>query len=204
VLAGEKASFRSITEACDRLHSLVRTKQVHEHDIVAVVIASHLVASPQGTVIAVSDTVAGSPPRPAVPASELCEVLGQLTAYGCRVVVFVDGVHKLDEPQQAESKSFVRDLQRKRGVITFIASKEGPSGVDGNKQHGRFALGILQAFDAADLAGARKDRSSAYTLDQFRAVVVNEVLNLSGRRQQAGCYIPNHLSEATLFARPRK
>jgi hypothetical protein len=204
VLAGEKASVRSISDACDRLNALVRNKQVREHDIVAVVIASHLVASPQGTLIAAADTVAGSPPRPAVPAAELCEVLGQLTAYGCRVAVFVDGVHKLDEPQQAESKPFVRDLQRKRGVITFIASKEGPSGVDRNKEHGRFALGILQAFDAADLGGTRKDRSGAYTLDQFRAALVNEVFNLSGRRQQAGCYIPNHLSEATLFASPRK
>ena len=64
VLAGEKTSVRSIADACDRLHELVRNKRVRPHDIVAVVIASHLLASPDGIVIAASDTVAGSPPAP--------------------------------------------------------------------------------------------------------------------------------------------
>jgi WD40 repeat protein len=204
VLAGEKASFRSITDACDRLHTLVQTKRVREHDIVAVVIASHLVASPQGVMIAARDTVAGNPPRPALAASDLSELLGQLTDYGCRVAAFLDGVHTLQEPQQSESKSFVRELRHKRGVITFIASKEGPSGVDRNQEHGRFALGILHAFEGPDLAGARKDRNAPYTLDEFRSAFRNEVLNLSARRQQAECYIPIQVPERTLFAAPRK
>ena len=203
VLDGPKASAQSITEACDHLHELVQKKQVHEHDIVAVVIASHLLTSPDGVVIAASDTAAGNPPRPAFAASDLCEILGQLTDYGCRVVVFLDGVHKLEEPLKNEIKPLVRELQRKRRVITFIASKEGPSGVDRTRQNGLFALGVMRAFEGADLAGSRKDRAGAYTLDQFRTALENEVLNLSGRRQRASCYIPTEVSERTLFAKPR-
>jgi hypothetical protein len=177
---------------------------VHEHDIVAVVIASHLLASKEGPLIATADTVGGDPPRPAFATADLCEVLGQLTDYGCRVVVFVDGVHQLEAPLKSEIKPFVRDLQRNRRVITFIASKEGPSEVDRIKQSGFFTLGVTQVFQGADLAGARKDRSGAYTLDQFRTALQNEVLNLSGRRQRAFCYIPNEVSERILFARPRQ
>ena len=203
MLASPKASVQSITEACDQLHGLVEKKQVQKHDIVAVVIASHLLASKDGALIAASDTVASNPPSPAFAASDLCEILGQLTDYGCRVVVFLDGVHKLEEPLKSEIKPFVRDLQRNRRVITFIASKEGPSGVDRTRRNGLFALGVMQVFQGADLAGSRKDRSAPYTLDQFRTALQNEVLNLSARRQQAACYIPTEVSERTFFASPR-
>ncbi len=204
VLAGQKASVRSITDACDRLHELAQQKRVRPHDTVAVVIASHLLASPNGVVIAASDTEAGSkPPSPAFAAADLSEILGQLTDYGCRVVVFLDGVHKLEEPLRSEIKPFVRDLQRKRGVIAFIASKEGPSGVDRTRRHGLFALGVMQVFQGAPLAGAGQDRFKAYTLDQFRTAVQNEVSNLSARRQQAACYIPTQIPEQTLFVKPR-
>ncbi len=203
VLVGAKASFQSITEACDHLHDLVANKRVRDRDIVAVVIASYLLASPDGVVIAAADTVASNPPRTAFAASDLSEVLGQLTEYGCRVVVFLDGLHKVEEPSRSEIKPFVRELLRKRGVITFIASNEGPSGVDRPREHGVFALGVTQVFLGADLAGVRKDRSDAYTLDQFRTALRNEVFNLSARRQQASCYIPTRVPERTLFARPR-
>ena len=133
----------------------------------------------------------------------MCEVLGQLTDYGCRVVVFLDGFHKLEEPLRSEIKPLVRELQRKRGVIAFIASKEGPSDVDRTRKHGLFALGVMQVFQGADLAGVRNNRSAAYTLDQFRTAMQNEVSNLSGRRQQASCYVPTQVPERTLFARPR-
>jgi hypothetical protein len=103
--------------------------------------------------------------------TDLAEALGQLTDYGGRVVVFLDGVHNLDEPLQSENKLLVRELQRKRGAITFIASKEGPSGADRPGQHGFFAMGITQVFQSAGPSGDRKDRSAAYTLDQFRAAL---------------------------------
>jgi hypothetical protein len=205
VLAGAKATAQSITEACDHLHKLVQDKKLHEHDIVAVVVASHLLASKDGPLIAASDTVAKNvPPRPAFAASDLCEVLGQLTDYGCRVVVFLDGVHKLEGPLKSEIKPLVRDLQIKRRVITFVASKEGPSIVDKVHEHGLFALGVMQVFEGADLAGVRKDRTAPITLDQFKTALRNQVLTLSGRRQEAFGYFPQAVSERTLFAKPRQ
>jgi hypothetical protein len=202
VLTGEKASVRSIQDAIDALHEMVEQKRVQKGDIVAIVIASHLLESKEGTLIAGSDTEISDPPRPAVPARDIAEVLGQLTDYGCRVVLFLDGMHKLDEPLASEIKPLVRDLHRKRRVITFVASKEGPSDVDTTQKLGLFALGLKRVFQGADLAGARGGRSAAYTLDQFKTELRNTVLNLSERRQEAFCYIPDEVPERTLFAKP--
>jgi hypothetical protein len=203
VLTGAKASARSLQEALDWLHELIQKKQVRERDVVAVVIASHVLECQDGTVIATSDTRIGPPPRPIVAARDIADLLGQLTDYGCRVVLFLDGVHKLEEPLTSEVKPLVRELQRKRRVITFVASKEGPSGVDIPTEHGLFALGLLKVFQGADLAGARKDRTATYTLDQFKTELRNTVLNLSERRQEAFCYIPLEILPRTLFARPQ-
>ncbi|HZW32074.1 MAG TPA: hypothetical protein VFF52_15285, partial [Isosphaeraceae bacterium] len=199
---GAKASARSVQEAFDRLHELIEKKEIRERDLVAVVIASHLIESRDGTVIAASDTQIDAAPRPAVAGRDVAELLGQLTDYGCRVVLFLDGLHRLEDPLASEIKPFVRELQRKRRVITFVASKEGPSGVDDTREHGLFALGILQVFQGADLAGARTNRAAPYTLDQFKTALRNTVLNLSERRQEAFCYIPLEVPERSLLAQP--
>jgi hypothetical protein len=203
VLTGENASASSIQEAIDWLHQLIEKKQIHERDVVAIVIASHLLESKDGTLIATCDTRIGPPPQPVASAREIADVLGQFTDYGCRVVLFLDGVHKLDAPLSSELKPLVRELQRKRRVITFVASKEGPSGVDTPTQHGLFALGLLRVFQGADLAGARKNRTATYTLDQFKTELRNTVLSLSERRQEAFGYIPLEIAPRTLFARPQ-
>ncbi len=202
VLTGAKASARSVQEAFDRLHELIEKKEIRERDLVAVVIASHLIESRDGTVIAASDTQIDAAPRPAVAGRDVAELLGQLTDYGCRVVLFLDGLHRLEDPLASEIKPFVRELQRKRRVITFVASKDGPSGVDDTREHGLFALGILQVFQGADLAGARTNRAAPYTLDQFKTALRNTVLNLSERRQEAFCYIPLEVPERSLLAQP--
>ena len=69
-------------------------------------------------------------------------------------------------------------------------------------RHGLFALAVLNAFQAAGPSAGRKDRASSYTLDQFRTAVVQGVLNLSNRQQEAGCYIPRGVQPWTPFARP--
>ncbi len=98
----------------------------------------------------------------------------------------------------------MRELQRKRRVITFVASKEGPSIVNQVREHGLFALGVMQVFEEADLAGVRKDRTAPITLDQFKTALRNQVLTLSGRHQEAFGYFPQEVSERTLFAKPRQ
>jgi hypothetical protein len=63
-------------------------------------------------------------------------------------------------------------------------------------------MGILQAFQGAGLAGAAQDRAAPYTLDQFDKAVRDTVSKLSGREQDAACYIPLEVPERTLFAKP--
>jgi hypothetical protein len=202
ILTGPKATARAIQDAVDRLHELVDKKQIHDGDVVTVVIASHLLESTDGALLATCDTRIKNPPRPVVSTRDIADVLGQLTDYGCRVVVFLDGVHKLDNPLSSEIKPFVRELQRRRRVITFVASKEGPSGFDVPNQHGLFALGLLRVFQGADLAGARKNRAAVYTLDQFKTELRNTVLGLSERRQEAFGYLPLEIAPRTPFASP--
>jgi len=136
-------------------------------------------------------------------ARDISDLLGRLTDYGCRVMVFLDGVHELPENTfKSDIKSWVRELQRERRVITFVASKEGPSGVDSTKEHGLFALGILNAFQGAGAPAARKNRAAAITLEQFRKALHQGVQDLSGRMQEADAYIPIEVDPRTWFIQP--
>jgi len=202
VLSGPLASAKSVREEFDHLDKLLKDKQFRQGDVVAVVIASHVLECNGGSVIATADTQPGNPPGPTVSTREISDLLGQLADYGCRVVVFLDGVHKLQDPLSSEIKPWVRELFLEKRVITFVASEEKPSGADDRAQHGFFALGILQAFQGAGLAGAPQNREAPYTLDQFDKAVRDTVSKLSGRDQDASCYIPLELPERTLFAKP--
>ena len=62
---------------------------------------------------------------------------------------------------------WVRDLVDETGVVTFIASKEGPSEVIPAEGHGRFAAGILGAFETDLSAEVRPDPSADYSLEEF-------------------------------------
>ncbi len=152
--------------------------------------------------IAAADSRIGDPPRSMVPTRGLCDILGQLTDYGCRVVVFLDGVHNLGEPLNSDIKSLVRELYQKRRVITFVASKEGPSAVDVPNEHGLFALGLLQVFQGMNSSQPGSNRRDAYSLSQFKTSLRDTVQNLSGREQDSSCYIPLEVPEQTLFAKP--
>jgi hypothetical protein len=202
VLAGTEASTGSITGALDRLHDLLVRKQFNKGDIVAIFLAAHVLELKDATVIATADSQIGQAPRTVVPTQDICDLLGQITDYGCRVIVFVDGVHNVGDPLVSEIKPLVRDLYQKRRVITFVASKEGPSDVDVPNEHGIFAIGILQVFQGASPGGPNGNRSNGYTLDQFKTALRDAVQNLSGRQQDASCYIPLELPERTLFAKP--
>ena len=199
VLTHAEASSTSIIAALDRLDDLLKKKRVNKGDVVAIAIAAHVLVQQDSTIIAASDSQLGQPSRSVIPAQDLCDLLGQLTDYGCRVIVFLDGVHKVDESVVSEIKPLVRELYLKRRVITFVASKEGPSDVNVPNGHGLFALGVLRVFQGANPNGNRAD---AYTLDQFKTSLRDTVENLSGRQQDAFCYIPLEVPEQTWFARP--
>ncbi len=202
VLTGSRAGAVPIERELDRLHHLLLEKKVRPGDVVAIVIAGHLLAARDGDRLAAYDTVPGESPAPAHAARDLAALLGEFTDYGCRAMVFIDGVHPLSESFTSRIKPFVRELQRKRGVISFVASKEGPSGVDETARLGLFTLGITGVFQSAGLAGQTGDRKAVYTLDQFKSALRTRVLMLSERHQEAACYIPLEILERTPFAVP--
>lgn len=142
-----------------------------------------------------------SGPEPVVRTRAISERLGELADYGCRVVLFLDGVHE-PAPAGFESKikPWVRDLQLHRRVVTFVASREGPGEVDVPSQHGIFALGVLSAFRQVVAAGKTEDQP--LTLEEFARAVQQMVLDLSGRQQEASCYIPRGVPPQSFFARP--
>ncbi|MFO0890568.1 MAG: WD40 repeat domain-containing protein [Isosphaeraceae bacterium] len=203
VLTGEKASAEAIGDRLEKLGEWMRSGRIRKGDIVVLVIAAHVLQVDGASAIAATDTeqIQKSGLRPLIPARDLSERLGELAQYGCRVVLFLDGVHELAPASFAGSiKPWVRDLQRERRVITFVASREGPSGVDVPEQHGRFALGVTNAFRQVVAAGKAQDQP--LTLGEFGRAVRQMVLDLSGRQQEAFCYIPPGVSPESLFARP--
>jgi hypothetical protein len=202
-LTGKQAATDSIQKALDELQAMPRAGRLRKGDLVVLVINSHVLEWEGTPAIVTADTKLSAPPAPVLSGRDLSERLGELADYGCRVVVFLDGVHNVAEGSfKSDVKAWVRDLQRNRRVITFVASKEGPSGVSIREQHGYFALGLLHAFSTSGASAVRKDRAAPYSLDLFRKAVAQEILDISNRRQEVGCYIPQAVSPASLFARP--
>lgn len=89
----------------------------------------------------------------AVNAQQVAESLGNLVRHGCRVVVFVDGIHRKSDPDQKfDVREWIRDLQA-RWVATYSASGDmRPSMVPGGR-NGAFVQGIARVAD-----GDRGDR----------------------------------------------
>ena len=143
-----------------------------------------------------ADSVPGPGPavQPAIPTRVISDLLGRITDYGCRVILFVDGVHGTDPPFTSSIKAWVRDLRQNRRVITFVASKEGPSDVNQREELGLFTRGVVNALQGA---GAK-----TYTLEAFRRRLRQEVLDLSERLQEADAYFPDDVDPRALFGRP--
>ena len=201
-MTGQKASVESIAQAMSGLEKKLEFGQLQKGDVVAVIVDSHVLNSDDSAIIVGSDTdPERKRPDPSVRTKDLSDLMGRLTDYGCRVVLFLDGVHSLSERGfTSDVKPWVRELQSDRRVITFVASKEGPSEVDDRAGHGLFALGVTQAFKV--VVAAEKAQDDPYTLDEFATAMIEMVSNLSGRRQHAFCYIPRGIVPQGLFARP--
>lgn len=160
-------------------------------DTVCLFLNTHIIKIPTSEPISSSDPrrsydhlIIGSdfdfakPEETSLKGSELVETLGRLVAHGCRVVVFIDGVHKNSEgiiPAQSDLdlKEFFRDLQEAQ-VATYIASFEGRPSFSGF-----FAGGVREALRA---------RRNEAILTPFKfGEVIEEQVRLSGggaRRMQ--------------------
>jgi WD40 repeat protein len=203
---GKQAVSGSVYRTLDQWKEHLHAKRLREGDVVAVVITSHVLEFGADAKIAACDTDPGQKPIPSrmISARDVSELLGQLTDYGCRVVLFLDGVHDLaDSGFTSNIKPWIRELQQKRRVITFVASKEGPSGVDETREQSWFAQGVLNAFQGAGTTAVRKDRTAAFTLEQFRRAVHQGVQDASGRNQEADAFLPIEIDPRTWFAHPK-
>jgi WD40 repeat protein len=202
-LLGARATAQAMESALERLQAMPRSGELQKGDLVVVLIASHVLAWEGSSLIASADSQATVPLKPSISARDLSERLGELADYGCRVVAILDGVHESPDAQiKSDVKAWVRDLQRNRRVITFIASKEGPGGVSVRDQHSYFALGLLGAFQAGGASGARRNRTAPYTIDQYRRAAAQQVQDLSNRRQELGCFIPTSVPPSAPFVAP--
>ena len=197
VRVGGEASVKSITDALDELNKRVQDKQLHKGDVIAVVISSHVLELPIDSLLTAADSMPEPGPvvQPAISTRVISDLLGRITDYGCRVILFVDGVHELPDPQFKDSiKAWVRDLRQNRRVITFVASKEGPSDVNQRAKLSLFAQGIANALQGAG--------AEIYTLEAFRRKLHQVVLELSERLQEADAYFPDEVAPRALFGRP--
>jgi hypothetical protein len=179
------------TATADRVKKAVaalQDKSLGEGDLVVVVIESHFlnVASQRKLLAADGLKV---PPTPAVAADDLARNLGTLCANGCRVIVLVDGVHaSTNKDWDPDIGDWVRHLRDVERVITFVASNSGPSQAVQDQGHRAFAQAVLDAVKAS----SGKDNTS--TLNDFRDVVVERVLELTQRQQHAACYLPESIN----------
>src|SRR5262249_11384840 len=129
-LTGGRGATGSLGQGLGRLGGWGRAQRLRKGGIVGVGGAAHVLPVHRtATVAALDPDPARKPsPGPVIPAREVSERLGELAEYGCRVVVLLDGVHELPgDALRSTIKPWVRDLQQKRRVITFVASREGPS-----------------------------------------------------------------------------
>jgi WD40 repeat protein len=184
-LEGEKATSEEVTKA---IAALNKDTSFGEGDLVVVVIESHFINVSAGRRLVTADGV-DIPPNPAIAADELGRSLGALAARGCKVLVLVDGVHTAsNKVWDTDISDWVRNLRDEQNVIAFVASNSGPSLAVRDQGHRAFAQAILDSIQAPQV------KDGAYSLNDFRDVVINRVLQLTGRQQQAGCYLPESIS----------
>ncbi len=171
-------------------------------DLVLVAIETHLIRSGKGRVLFGADTPRAALPADGLDADALAEVLGRIAKYKCRVVVFLDGADKstptLGEPDVNE---FVRFLRDEQGVITFVASDQGPSDEFSVKDGRAFALAIQSAIVPS--GRPRTKPGAPLSLNEVDALIKENVLEMTGRKQRAGCYLPETLSGRFPFLDPR-
>ncbi|QEH33812.1 WD domain, G-beta repeat [Aquisphaera giovannonii] len=197
VLTGAEADAGLVGKFLRRLDHLVNEKQLRPEDVVAVVVASHVLNFDGDSHITLANSVVNGDGRiqPSIPARELSELLGRVADYGCRVVALVDGVHELPAGTlKSNIKDWVRDLRDNRGVICAVASKDGPSDVRRVERQGIFASGVL--------SGLQGSGTEPFTLEDFRLRLVQQVSDLSERVQEADVFYPIAVDPQALFGRP--
>jgi hypothetical protein len=204
-IVGPDATTQRILDALDQLEARRRKGELGQGDSVMVLVESHFLSCERHGQLLASDSAPGLLKTPSVPADRFAEILGQLADYGCQVMLLVDALHEnRPDPRQGNraANEWARDLYR-RNVITFVASIHGPSQRVLSEAHGAFAQGILDVLNVRAQARLQADPKAPLTLFGFRDAVARRVLDLTGRRQHARCFVPETIpSQLPVFDPP--
>jgi len=180
-----------IHDALAALDAELKAEMLKAGDVVVVVLETHVLAVGQDGLILAADTAAGNPPAPAVPASEVADLLGRLTSYGCTAVLLLDGVHTRPAPNWTSTVAeWVRSLRRDKDVIVYLASHFGPGQRVPAQRHGAFAQAVLESRDVAARAGLRIVPGAPYSLEDLHEAIRQNVGRLTRRGQTATYYLP--------------
>jgi hypothetical protein len=159
--------------------------------VVVVVLETHVLAVEKGHLILAADTAAGAPPKPAVSAADVADLLGRLAGAGCRVALLVDGVHAPSGPNwTSDVGEWVRSLRRDKDVIVYLASHFGPSQRAPLDRHGVFAQSVLDFRKVATRAGLRIAPGAPYSLEDLHQVIRQDVARRTRNAQTATFYVP--------------
>jgi hypothetical protein len=184
LLEGAAATAQRVKRSIDAL----KDESLAEGDLVVVVIESHFVHVGSERSLVAADGM-NIPPTPGIPADELARNLGTLVQHGCKVIVLLDTVHTASSNVwDTDVSDWVRNLRDEQNVIAFVASNSGPSKSLRDQGHRAFAQAVLDAVRPPLL------KESAYLMNDFRDVVIERVLKLTERQQQAACYLPESIS----------
>jgi WD40 repeat protein len=166
-------------------------------DLIVVMIEAHLLQTKDQRggdgplMVLCSDTIPGRPPAPALTATDVADLLGQLSSYGCTVVLLLDGVHArpaLDLDRDV--REWVRHLRRDKDVIVYLASHFGPSQRVLTQRHGAFAQAVLESRDVAARSRLRIAPGAPYTLEDLHEAIRQNVARLTRGGQTATYYVP--------------
>jgi hypothetical protein len=199
--APEAATAAAVTDALARLSAESDRGELGQGDTVFVVLESHFLAYDGRGHLVGTDVGEETPPTPAVLADSISEQLGRLAGSGCRVVLLTDLFHRpLSRPKADGFKAWVRDLYKRRGVIVFVASKQGPSARRNTNR--AFAEAVLTSLDVSSRSRLGIDPLGPVTLRDFKDTVIARVSELA-RGQYADCYVPDRVSERVSIFEPQ-
>ncbi|MFO0958196.1 MAG: WD40 repeat domain-containing protein [Isosphaeraceae bacterium] len=155
-------------------------------DTVALFVSTHLLASGSQRLVLGEAEAVQQLPGAAIYGEEMARSLGYLVRHGCRVLVFVDGVHlPSDRDRKFDVVEWARQLQEER-VATYIASVDNrPSGVL-RPGEGAFAWGIREVLAKGNYGDAYATKTMLTAKDL--GDVITELVHRETQRSQSPQY----------------
>ncbi len=190
---GGRVTQGDLLATLDNLEKANPPDQLTEGDVIVVAVESHFISFHSQRLLATAEPDNGGPEPPSISATLLADRLGEVTARGCRAIVLVNAVHEIKAPAwENDIQEWVRQLQTQSDAVVFIASDHGPSLATGDG-HRVFAESILDVAKAKSAARLRKP-GGPLSLFDFQRTVTDSVLEKTGRKQHAQCYLPETVS----------